>query len=307
MINQKDHISTLNINRLRGRMLYMPAPKSLSGSKKREILLTYGHHASLERMFGIASNLNDYGAVTIPDLPGFGGMESLHKIGLEPSIDNFADYLAAFVKLRYKRKRITIVAMSFSFLVVTRMLQKYPDIAKKVDLLVSSVGFVHHEDFRLPKYQQTGIRTIGGVFKYGFPAFIMRYLLLNGLVIKGFYNFIGNGHSKMKDAETKEVKQERINAEIKLWQINDVRTRMATLSEMFRVDLCGTKVNLPVHHVYVETDRFLDNKVVEQHMRIIYSDFVGVKTSIKGHMPSVVATAEEAEPFVPRKLKKLLS
>lgn len=283
-------------------MLYVPAPKG----KKREILLLYGHHASLERMFGIAANLNDYGAVTIPDLPGFGGMESLNKIGLEPSVDNFADYLASFIKLRYKRKRITIVAMSFSFLIVTRMLQKYPDIAKKVDLLVSSVGFVHHEDFRLAKYQQLGLRTLGSIFKHAPTAFLFRYLLLNGLVIKGFYNFLGSGHSKMQDAETKEVKKKRIDAEIKLWQINDVRTRMYTMAEMFKVDLCHAKLKLPVHHVFVDTDRFFNNKVVEQHMRIIYTDFIGLNTTIKGHMPSIVATAEEAEPFVPKKLKKLL-
>lgn len=301
VINNKDHISTLRISKLKGRMLYVPAPKD----KKREILLLYGHHASLERMFGIAANLNSYGAVTIPDLPGFGGMESFYKIGLEPTLDNFADYLASFIKLRYKRKRITIVAMSFSFLIVTRMLQKYPDIAKKTDLLVSSVGFVHHEDFRMPKYQQLGLRILGRTFQPRVSSFLFRYLFLSGPFIKGFYALFGSAHSKMKDAE-KELKRKRVEAEIKLWQINDVRTRMHTMADMFGVDLCNAKIKLPVHHVYVDSDRYFDNKVAEQHMRIIYSDFIGLKTTIKGHMPSIVATAKEAEPFVPKKLKKLL-
>ena len=287
-------------------MLYVPAPNLPDSRKKREILLLYGHHASLERMFGIAANLNHYGAVTVPDLPGFGGMESLYKIGLKPTIDNFADYLAAFIKLRYKRKRITIVAMSFSFLIVTRMLQKYPDIAKKVDLLVSSVGFVHHEDFRMPKYQQLGLRVLGRTFQYGFSAFLFRYLILSGAVIRGFYYLFGSAHSKMKDAKEKEIRNQRINAEIKLWQINDVRTRMHTMADMFSIDLCDKKVNQPVHHVFVDSDRYFNNEVVEQHMRIVYTDFIGLKTRIKGHMPSIVATAEEAEPFVPKKLKKLL-
>lgn len=284
-------------------MLRLPPPKN----KKREILLLYGQHASLERMFGIAANLNAHGTVTIPDLPGFGGMESFYKIGLKPTIDNFADYLAAFIKLRYKRKRITIVAMSFSFLIVTRMLQKYPDIAKKVDLLVSSVGFVHYEDFRLPKYQQLGIRLLGRTFQHNFSAFIFRYTVLQGSVIRGFYNFIGVRHSKMKDAKAKDIKKQRIDAEIKLWHINDVRTRMKTMADMFVVDLCrGGKVDLPVHHVFVDGDRFFNNQVAEQHMRIIYKDFVGIETTIKGHMPSIVATAKEAAPFVPKNLKKLL-
>lgn len=303
MINNDDKISELNINGLRGRMLYLPAPKN----KKREILLIYGHHASLERMFGIAANLNRHGAVTIPDLPGFGGMQSFYTIGMKPTVDNYADYLAAFIKLWYKRKRITIVSMSFSFLIVTRMLQKYPDIGKKIDILVSSVGFVHYEDFRLPRYQQAGLKALGSIFQYSFPAFMFRHTVLLSPVIRGFYNFIGTGHSKMKDAKDKEIKRQRIDAEIKLWHINDLRTRMKTMGDMFRVDLCTKgEVDLAVHHVFVDGDRFFDNKVVEQHMRIIYKDFVGLETSIKGHMPSIVANAKEAEPFVPRKLKKLL-
>ncbi len=303
MINKEDKITPLNINRLRGRMLNLPAKRN----KKREILLLYGHHASLERMFGIADNLNRHGTVTVPDLPGFGGMQSFYKIGLKPTIDNYADYLAAFIKLWYKRKRITIVSMSFSFVIVTRMLQKYPDIAKKTDLVVSSVGFVHHEDFRLPKYQQFGLKLMGGIFQYGFPAFMFRYTVLQGPVIRAFYNLVGSGHSKMKDTKDNLIKKQRIDAEIKLWHINDLRTRMKTMRDMFKVDLCtkGT-VDLPVHHVFVEDDRFFDNKVVEQHMSIIYKDFIGLETTIKGHMPSIVATAKEAEPFVPKKLKKIL-
>lgn len=283
-------------------MLYLPAPKG----KNRNILLLYGHHASLERMFGIAANLNKHGSVTIPDLPGFGGMQSLHAIGLKPTVDNFADYLAAFIKLRFKNKRITIISMSFSFLVVTRMLQKYPQLSKKIDLLVSSVGFVHYEDFKMPKYQQLGLRALGRTFQYSFPAFLFRYTLLQGPVIRGFYALFGSVHSKMNDAEDKAVKAERVKAEVRLWQINDVQTRMRTMADMFKVDLCNKKINLPVHHVFVDGDRYFDNQVVEQHMRIIYSDFQGLKTDIKGHMPSIVATAEEAEPFVPAKLKKLL-
>src|SRR3982751_3045218 len=96
-----DYIRPLEMNGLTGRMLHMPAPKN----KKRDILLIYGHHSCLERMYGVAEDLNQYGAVTMPDLPGFGGMDSFYKIGMEPTLDNLADYLAAFIKLRYKGKK----------------------------------------------------------------------------------------------------------------------------------------------------------------------------------------------------------
>ena len=124
----REYVVSLNMNGLRGRMLRMPAKKS----KKREILLVYGHHSSLERMYSLAEVLNDYGAVTLPDLPGFGGMNSFYKLGEKPDMDTMADYLASVVKLRYKSRRITIVGVSYGFTVVTRMLQLYPDIAKKV-------------------------------------------------------------------------------------------------------------------------------------------------------------------------------
>jgi len=284
-------------------MMYLPAKNP---DKKREILLLYGHHASLERMNGIAENLSKYGNVTLPDLPGFGGMKSFYTIGRKPTLDNFADYLAAFIKLKYKRKRLTIMSMSFSFLIVTRMLQKYPELAKKVDLVVSSVGFVHHEDFRLPKSQIFGLKLMGNVFQYKFPSFLFRYLVLQGPVIKTTYKLVAKNHSKMHDAESPEELKRRIDAEVVLWQINDVSTRMRTMADMFKVDLCDKKINLTVHHVSVENDRYFDNNVVEQHMRIIYKDFVNIPAEIPAHMPSIVATAEEAELFIPTKLRKLL-
>src|SRR5690349_17907325 len=100
-----EYIVPLNMNGLKGRLLRLPPKKN----KKREILLVYGHHSSLERMYSIAQVLNAYGAVTLPDLPGFGGMDSFYKIKEKPDIDTMADYLASVVKLRYKGRRITIL------------------------------------------------------------------------------------------------------------------------------------------------------------------------------------------------------
>src|SRR5262245_54981731 len=94
-----DYIAPLYINGMSGRMLRMPAP----AKRNREILFVYGHHSTLERWWGLIQDLNQYGAVTVPDLPGFGGMDSLYGIGKTPDLDTMADYLAAFVKLHYKR------------------------------------------------------------------------------------------------------------------------------------------------------------------------------------------------------------
>lgn len=66
-------------------------------------------------MVGLVQNFNDFGAVTMPDLPGFGGMESFHKIGKQATLDNYADYMAAFIKLRYRRKRLVLWAFRLDF------------------------------------------------------------------------------------------------------------------------------------------------------------------------------------------------
>lgn len=297
----EDYIVPLNINGLRGRMLRLPAPKS----KRREILLVYGHHASIERMQGLAEELNRYGAVTLPDLPGFGGMESFYKLGVKPTLDNLADYLAAFIKLRYKRRRVTIIAMSFGFLVATRMLQKYPELTKKVDLLVSIVGFAHHDDFILPKRVRWPLRIGASVFSNRLPAWFMKTVVLRGPVIRACYSVVADRHSKLKDAD-KEIQKKRIDFEIVLWQINDIRTYMDTSITMLRANVCTEQVKMPVYHVAVDVDRYFDNHRVEQHLAVIFDPVHVIPAKMSAHAPTVVATAKDAAPFIPTKLRRLL-
>ncbi len=300
--NIEEAIVPLNINGLHGRMLKVP-PKN---SKKREILLVYGHHASIERMTGFVEELNKYGSVTLPDLPGFGGMESFYKISEKPTLDNLADYLAAFIKLRYKRRHITILGMSLGFLIVTRMLQKYPEIAKRVNLLVSVVGFAHREDFILPKRIRWPLRITASIFSNKYPALFAQTFVLRGPFIRACYALVAGNHSKLKDADKEEQKR-RINFEIGLWQSNDIRTYMDTTITMLRADTCDIQIALPVHHVAVDVDRYFDNHRVEQHLAVIYESVDVINATQKTHAPTVVATAKEAAPFIPPALKRLLS
>lgn len=291
----------LHVNRMNGRMLRLKAPKN----KNREILVIYGHHASLERMTGIVEVLNRYGAVTVPDLPGFGGMDSFYKIGKNPTLDDFADYLASFIKLNYKRRRLTIVGMSFSFLIVTRMLQKNPEIAKKVDLLISFAGFVHKDDFRFKKMDYYALKTLAKIASTKPVAFALRYLALNKLSLKIAYSLVANTNPKMKNSDKRKF-NDLVKFETNLWQVNDVQTRMKTMSMMFNADLCNQKVNLKVRHIKVDDDRYFNNEIVEQHMRIIYSDFESIESKVTGHMPTVIASAKEAAPFLPNRIRRLL-
>lgn len=298
----QDHIVPILMNRLRGRMLKLPAA---SPKAKREILLVYGHHASLERIAGLAESLSDFGTVSVPDLPGFGGMQPLYNIGSKPTIDNLADYLASFIKLRYKNKKITVIGLSFGFLVVTRMLQKYPDIARKVDLLVSLVGMVHKDEFKLKKRHFYLFRYGASFFSNSLPAWFAKIFILRSPIIRGAYRLVEGRHSKLKDAARAE-RDQRIDFEIILWKINDIRTYMDTAVSMFKADLCKAKVKLDVHHVTVDNDRYFDNHVVSQHLAIIFKSVNIIHTRFPSHAPTVIASAAEAAPFIPLKLRKLL-
>ncbi len=299
-----DFIVPLNINGLQGRMLHLPAKKT----NGRDILFVYGHHSTLERWWGLMDVLNEYGAVTMPDLPGFGGMDSFYKIGQKPSIDNMADYLAAFIKWRYKRKKkITIAGMSFGFVVVTRMLQRYPELTDKVDLLISIVGFAHKDDFTFTRPRLLFYKSFAKLMSTRLAATIFRYGALNAFVLRKFYARTHNAKKKFEAAVTREDFRRLMDVEVELWHKNDVRTQAFTSSEFFTLDNCQVPISLPVWHVHTANDHFFDHMVIEQHMRMIFSDFYPVETKIMSHAPSVIADAEMAAPLVPSKLREVLA
>jgi pimeloyl-ACP methyl ester carboxylesterase len=300
---QADYILPLDINGLQGRMLRLPPP---STRKKREILIIPGHHTSIERLAGLTAYINQFGAVTLPDLPGFGGMDSFYNIGKKPSLDNLADYLASFIKVRYKNRRFTIMAISYGFTVVTRMLQKYPELAKKVDMLVSWVGFVHKDDFKWKKSTVFWLKYGSWFASLRLPAYFAQHVALRGPIIRKTYLMVEDKHPKFKNVESDKERDERINFEIKLWQINDIRTYMACNYKMFKMNLCGQHVDLPVYHVAVKNDHYFDNLIVEEHMRTIYKDFILIESKMPVHAPTVIATKKEVEVFVPAKLRQAL-
>lgn len=296
-----EHILPLYMNGLAGRMLRLPA----KGKYRREILLIYGHHSSIERMIGLAEYLNKYGSVTMPDIPGFGGMQPFYKIGQKPTLDALADYLAAFVKLRYRNRRITLVGLSFGFTVITHMLQKYPDIARKTDLAVSVFGFAHRDDFIFSRRRYWLFRGLASVLSTRFFGAFFKYAVLRPAFIRNTYKIMENRNPKLKGA-TIEEKTQRIEFEIKLWRINDPRTWTETGLSMLKLVPGPNRIDLPVHHIATKNDRYFDNLLVEQHMRTIFNDFYIYTAKMPTHAPSMVASAKELAPLVPPKLRTVL-
>jgi pimeloyl-ACP methyl ester carboxylesterase len=297
-----EYIMPLNMNGLQGRMLRMPPPKN----KKREILAVYGHHALIERWWGLIQNLNELGGVTMPDLPGFGGMDAFSKIGRQPTIDNFADYLAAFIKMRYRRQRITIVGISFGFVVVTRMLQKYPEIAKKVDVLVSIVGFMHYDDFQFKPSSRKGFVLLSRFFATRPVSTIIRYGFLNRTVISGLYARMPAGKRRLIEMEPTDM-QAMMDLEVRLWQENDVRTHWLTTHEFLQLDNCKKTIDLPVWQIASKHDHYLNNEIVKEHMLVTFKDCHQELIQAKAHTPSIMADKKELRILLPRKLRQALS
>lgn len=298
----KPFISRIMMNGLKGRVLYLPPPRA----KRRQILFVYGHHSSLERWWGLLLELNQFGGVTAPDLPGFGGMDSFYKIGSTPTIDNLADYLAAFIKLRYKRQKITIVGMSLGFVVATRMLQNHPDMTDKVEYLISAAGFVHHEDFTFSPARKRSYLMLSGIFKRRYPAKFFRRIVLHPFVLRLAYRQTHNAKQKFSDVERNDHKY-MMAMEIELWHNNEVRTYMQTANDFLKLDNSGRPVNLTVWHISVSSDRYFDNELVEQHLRMVFKSVKMLRAKIRSHAPTVVADRVAAADLLPTRLRKLLN
>lgn len=298
--NPADYIQPLNMNGLEGRVLHMPAPRPGA----REVLFIYGHHSSLERWWGVSQFINRFAAVTMPDLPGFGGMDSFYKIGQKATLDNLADYLAAFIKLRYKHRKVTVVGMSLGFVLVTRMLQRYPELTKHVDVLVSFAGFAHHDDFKFSKARLSFYINGSRFFAHKWPAAFFRYVCLHSWLLRQVYT--RTGHAKFKGVAKEEV-EELVRFETNLWHDNEVRTYMQTTSEFLRVDNCQVHVDVPVYHIGIKGDHFFDNNLVEQHFRVTFSDYHLLELlDLDKHAPSVIADEAAASVFIPPKLQRIL-
>ncbi len=301
--NPADFIVPLNINGLDGRMLRMSPPKGVT----KEILFVYGHHSTLERWWGLMQVLNRYAGVTMPDMPGFGGMDSFYKIGKKPTIDNLADYLAAFIKLRYRRKKVIIAGMSFGFVVATRMLQRYPELSKKVTLMVSIAGFAHKDDFKFGKMRYNFYLNATRLLSRRIVAVLFRRTVLHPYVLRKFYARTHNAQHKFAIAKDAAEFAHLMDTEVRLWHDNDVRTWAYTSTQFLKFDNCKTRVKLPVWHVSIKDDHFFDNYLVEQHLRVIFTNFHSAQIVMKTHAPSVIANEKDAAPLVPLKLRKVLT
>ncbi len=258
------YIYPIYVSGLTGRMLRLPPKKG----KTKEILVVYGEHSSLEQIYKLCQQFNKYGGVTAPDLPGFGGMKSFYRIKETPNLDNLADYLAALIKLRFNRRRLTIVGLSFGFSLSVKMLQKHPEIAKRVDLVVGINGHVHHEDIKLTKPNFLVMRFNYNLLSKPLPSWILQRLFLRPMFVKGYYRLKVSNDPKLKTLSTKRNNNQIAQA-VDLWRKNDIRTHMNTRYNLLKLNLCLRQIDMPLYYLKTIND-YYDENVLEQHLNVIF-------------------------------------
>src|SRR5262249_55198747 len=154
--------------------------------------------------------------------------------------------------------RITVIGISFGFVVATRMLQRYPELAKKVDLMISCVGFSHHDDFVFSKGRMLWYRTVSRLVSLPVIAPLFRAVGLNPFVLRYAYTKTHNARHKFEEAaaDSLDVFNAVLETEIDLWRINDLRTHMYTTNQFLRIDNCKKQINLPVMHIGTKGDYY---------------------------------------------------
>lgn len=299
-------IEPLSVNGLNGRLLHVPYRQKKRS--KKTILLIYGIHSSHERMHSIAEFLADYGEVYSPDLPGLGGMNSFYSIGLTPSLDLYADYLYSFLKAKGLTSKVTVVAMSFGFLVVTRMLQRHEDAQEWFDNVVSFVGFGRASDFKnLPRKQKTFLPT-SQLFRTRFGSWLIRRAVFNPLSLRVMFSIFRLFNPKYKHSKANGLK-EADAMELDLWQKNDARTRFAIYCMFFTFDLTkhAHQLPIPLHDMTTKTDQYFDHARVNKTLKILYSDVSHSYANLALHAPSIIGSVDDIREIFSDDAKSVLT
>jgi len=275
------------------------------GRNNKEILVVYDRLGSIEEWWELVRVLNRFGAVTKTDLPGFGGMESFYKIKERPTVDRLADYMAAFVKLRFKRKQLIIVGIGFGFVIVTRMLQRYPDVAKKVSLVVSINGYAHKDDFRLNSSQRLFYRVGGWLGSRRIPAPSIQLMGLRSSLLRWYYLYWPTNVALLNEMD-EATKQLFLSVKVSSWQRTNLRTHLSTLSESMKLDNCKKPIDIPLWHIPITADNRLDQQLVEQHLKVVYRDY-HQNTVDLSKTSMILLDNKAATQLLPTKLRRALA
>jgi pimeloyl-ACP methyl ester carboxylesterase len=296
------YIVPIELNGLKGRMVEAP---TTAKKKDLNILFIHGSHSAQERLSGVAELMQQFGNVCMPDLPGHGGMDHFYSIGEKPSIENYADYLAGFIKLHYgKRKKFVVVGYSFGFIVVTRMLQKYPDLHKQILDVISIAGTVHGDELRFSKTRKFWYTLVLNFLSWPLSSWVMREVFLRRWCLGSFYTKTYNAKEKFAGLD-KAAKRHAVDFEVMLWRVNHIPTWCVTSLAIMYGDLVTGASQMPLNliSIVVDNDRYFHGDVCEQHFKMLYKKVTTERADVASHGGATVDTVEQAQGFLTKRVR----
>lgn len=257
--NTNNDVTLLRINGLAGHMLRLPSKTS-----RRELLLVYDMHMDIEAVRAFAKKLTRYGSVTVADMPGFGGMDSFYRIRRKPSIDNYAAYLASFIKLRFRTKRIIIVGIGVGGSIAVRALQKYPDVASKTNAVLLLGSLVERTDRNMSR----GMRSLA---KLGYRLLLLRPVSFVGstVIMRGPFLRVALGLSNIQAAP---MAKNEVTEEDRLWRHEDLRTHLYLQKELLAQTIPAGQLRVPAFAVAINTPKDFDYTAWHEHLKVIFQD-----------------------------------
>lgn len=291
-------ISTISIGGHDTRKLF------LKSDKKNNYLIVYGHHSNIERIYSLALFLNRYGSVTAVDLPGHAGIPAKWK---NPKFGNYADYLKECINHLYKDDdRVNIVTMSYGFILVTTLLQMYPELQPKIARVISLGSFTSDKQLNFSWLLKNIYRITSWVLSRSMVVFLVETMILKN---KWCLRWIITS-SLRRSPKTKGVDRIQFNKivdmEMNLWSGSDFETHYKTTLKMLKFSLPEEKIASSLINLYSKSDQYIIPEKSINAINRIYQDAIHLPVDLKSHAPSLVADVKEIEDMMPRELTGLL-
>ncbi|MDX1765982.1 MAG: hypothetical protein R3313_03450, partial [Candidatus Saccharimonadales bacterium] len=212
------------------------------------------------------------------------------------------------MKSRRLTSDVTVVAMSFGFIVLTRMLQKYPESRAYTKDIISVMGFGRWTDFTLSNRTRKTYIYISKLFRTKLGSWLVKTFVFNRVVLKLMFWIFSKFNPKYQQSLGEERKAGRAMEE-RLWRSNDARTKFYTWVSVLTVDLTITDIKIPlkVYNMYSKTDQYFDSQRVKQSLKKLYQDYVPSVANSTLHAPSILGDRDEIDRMYSDDIKQLLS
>jgi len=188
------------------------------------------------------------------------------------------------------------------------MLQKYPDIAERVEFVVSFVGFGRSADFAYKPLKSYPARLGMSFGASAFGGRAVKTLVFNGASLRLMFKLFELFNPKYRH-DTAEARRAATEMELELWRRNDARTRFYLYRLLGDFDLTksGKKLPLKLHNLSTGGDQYLDAERVKKTLNLLYEKVKDYRSPMPLHAPSIIGTEDEVAEYFPAPLKKVLS